>query len=100
MAFNSRSLNLEMAGKATVGYGAGEIDAAARIVAYWCHVYKIPVRHAEGGAGAGITFHQELGTAGGGHHDPGWTAAQRTTFVAKVASYSKGGFSPSTWGKA
>jgi len=100
VAFNSRSLNLEMAGKASNGYGAAEIDAAARIIAYWCHIYKIPVRHAEGGVGAGITFHQELGQAGGGHHDPGWTDAQRTAFIAKVASHSKGGFSPTVWGAA
>lgn len=100
VAFNSPSLNLEMAGKASVGYGAAEIDAAARITAYWCHLYSIPVKRARGGSGAGITFHQELGSAGGGHHDPGWTDAQRDAFVAKVKEHSGHGFSPATWGKA
>lgn len=99
MAFNSRSLNLEMAGKASVGYSAAEIDAAARIAAYWCHLYSIPVQRALDGSGAGITFHQELGTAGGGHHDPGWTDAQRNAFVSKVKAHSGHGFQPATWGK-
>jgi N-acetyl-anhydromuramyl-L-alanine amidase AmpD len=100
MAFNSRSLNLEMSGKASVGYGAAEIDAAARIVAYWCKLYGIPVRHALAGKTSGITFHQELGAAGGGHSDPGWTEAQREAFIGKVKSYSGRRFSPTPWGKA
>lgn len=99
MAFNSRSLNLEMAGKASVGYSAAEIDAAARITAYWCHLYAIPVQRALDGSGPGITFHQELGVAGGGHHDPGWTDAQRNAFVSKVKAHWGHGFSPATWGK-
>lgn len=99
VAFNGQSLNLEMAGKASVGYSAAEIDAAARIVAYWCHLYSIPAQRAIGGRGSGITFHQELGVAGGGHHDPGWTDAQRDAFVAKVRAHSGQGFSPASWGR-
>jgi hypothetical protein len=93
--FNSRSLNLEMAGKASVGYSAAEIESAAAIVAYWCKLYKIPVRDALGGKQSGITFHQDLGVAGGGHHDPGWSAAQKASFIEKVKVCSGSGFSPS-----
>jgi hypothetical protein len=100
MEFNSRSLNLEMAGKASVGYSAEEIDVAARIVAYWCKLYGIPVRHASGGVRSGITFHQELGSAGGGHSDPGWTLAQRLAFITKVKSYASQTFTPARWGRA
>lgn len=96
--FNPQSLNLEMAGFASKGYGEAELDAAAAIVAYWCHLYDIPVRHAINGIGAGITFHQELGVAGGGHHDPGFTSAQKTEFIAKVAAASGHGFTPAVWG--
>ena len=99
VAYNSQSLNLEMAGRASVGYSDAEIDAAARIAAYWCSLYKIPVARARNGVGAGITFHQELGVAGGGHTDPGWTDAQRDAFVARVKTHSGSGFSPSVWGR-
>jgi N-acetyl-anhydromuramyl-L-alanine amidase AmpD len=98
--FNSRSLNLEMAGKKSVGYGAAELDAAARIVAYWCALYAIPVRHAVGGSGSGITFHQELGVAGGNHSDPGFNKAQKAAFISTVKSYSGRGFIPGRWGHA
>jgi len=99
VSFNSRSLNLEMAGKASVGYSAAEIDAAARIVAYWCRRYQLPVQNALGGTRPGITFHQDLGAAGGGHHDPGWTSAQKSSFIAKVKTHSGHGFTPSPWGR-
>lgn len=100
VAFNSRSLNLEMAGKASVGYGAAEIDAAASIVAYWAKLYSIPIRDAIGGKQSGITFHQDLGAEGGGHHDPGWNASQKAAFISKVKAKSRVGFSPSRWGRA
>ena len=96
--FNPRSLNLEMAGKASVGYSPAEIQAAAAIVAYWCKLYKIPVRDAIGGHQSGITFHQDLGVAGGGHHDPGWNATQKAAFILKVKAVSEKGLSPRTWG--
>lgn len=99
VAFNSPSLNLEMAGRASVGYSDAQIDAAARIVAYWCRLYSIPARHASGGKGRGITFHQELGAAGGGHSDPGWSSEQRDAFITRVKSYSGHVFSPATWGR-
>jgi N-acetyl-anhydromuramyl-L-alanine amidase AmpD len=98
-AFNSQSLNLEMAGYASKGYSETQIDAAAAIVAYWCKKYDIPVRYSSGNR-PGITFHQDLGLAGGGHHDPGWNVHQRLSFVRKVGQATKRGVLPNTWGVA
>ncbi|WP_374238331.1 peptidoglycan-binding protein [Mycobacterium sp. PSTR-4-N] len=52
-----------------------ELTAAAKIIAWWCRKYKIPAEYI-GGKGIpwgrdGICGHMDLGTWGGGHHDPG-----------------------------
>lgn len=48
---------------------------AAKVVAWWCQKYQIPVQYI-GGNGIpwgkdGICGHQDFGSWGGGHHDPG-----------------------------
>lgn len=48
---------------------------AAKVVAWWCQKYQIPVQYI-GGRGIpwgsdGICGHQDFGSWGGGHHDPG-----------------------------
>jgi N-acetyl-anhydromuramyl-L-alanine amidase AmpD len=97
-AFNSMSLNLELAGFAAKGYQDHQLRVAARIVANWCHQYTIPATLSNG-LRPGITFHELLGVAGGGHHDPGFSQVQMIWFVALVKSELKrGGFLPH-WGE-
>jgi N-acetyl-anhydromuramyl-L-alanine amidase AmpD len=91
-AYNSQSLNLEMAGFAAKGYPAFQLRVAARIVAFWCRLYKIPARYSQGNR-SGVTFHQDLGVIGGGHHDPGFSLAKKLWFVALVKlELRRGGF--------
>lgn len=52
-----------------------ELTNAAKVVAWWCWKYNIPADYI-GGRGVpwgrdGICGHMDLGTWGGGHHDPG-----------------------------
>lgn len=96
-AYNSESIGLEMAGIASHGFDSDELRVAARIVAFFCHKYKLPPKHvkpsANGPIARGFTFHQDLGVKGGGHHDPGFTAAQAENFEALVQDeYKRGGF--------
>lgn len=97
VAFNRMSIGLEMAGIAKKGFGDAELRRAARIVAFFLRKYKLPPRHVRpdksGQIGKGFTLHQDLGVAGGGHHDPGFTAAKSKWFDALVAfEYQRGGF--------
>ena len=52
-----------------------ELTNAARVIAWWCRKYNIPAEYIGGGGipwGAdGICGHQDFGSWGGGHHDPG-----------------------------
>lgn len=85
VAFNSRSIGVEMAGFAAKGYAAGEWGAEAAIVAYLLHRYQIPCRWVRGGQGAGFCSHYDLGLAGGGHHDPTTDPTVWNAFCARVA---------------
>ncbi len=97
MAFNSRSIGLEMAGYAAKGFDAPEWQAAANIVAYLLHKFGIACRWAEHGSGAGFCSHYDLGQAGGGHRDPTTDTAVWSAFVAKVkAAYAL--TPPAAWG--
>ena len=97
-AFNSASLNLEMAGHADRGYPEEQLLVAARIVAFWCHKFGLPARLSNG-LNPGVTFHQLLGVAGGGHHDPGFTRLKMLWFVRRVkAELARGGFR-AEWGQ-
>jgi hypothetical protein len=101
-AYNSQSVGLEMAGIAAHGFGAPELRRAARIVAYFLHRYRLPAAHVRpnsaGVIGKGFTFHQDLGKAGGGHHDPGFDAAQVANFTKLVASEARRGGFRKSWG--
>jgi len=70
MAFNSRSIGIEMAGYAAKGFGASEWQEAADIVAYLLHKFQIPCVWSQRGAVPGFCSHFDLGQAGGGHKDP------------------------------
>lgn len=97
VAFNGQSINVEMAGLASKGYGSQELRVAARIVAFFLHKYGLPGNHVKpdsgGRLGRGWCLHQDLGQAGGGHHDPGFSAAKAWWFGRLVkAELARGGF--------
>ena len=97
MAFNRFSIGLEMAGIAKRGFRDAELRRAARIVAFFLRKHGLPPRHVRpnkrGEIGRGFTLHQDLGVAGGGHHDPGFSRSQSLAFDALVAfEYQRGGF--------
>lgn len=84
VAFNSTSDNLELAGFARKGYTLGQLQRAARIVAFRLHKRGLPARWARKGSGLGFCRHYDLGAAGGGHTDPTTSTAKWLTFVALV----------------
>jgi hypothetical protein len=83
-AFNRRSVGVEMGGFASRGFGTSLLTTAARMFAYLCYHLQIPVRHARAGIGPGIASHNDLGVAGGGHHDPSSETDFMQRFVAMV----------------
>lgn len=74
--FNANSLNLEQVGFAEQkSWPDKQLRETARWIAYWSHLYNIPIRHgrvlANGHvATTGVVRHSELGRLGGGHRDP------------------------------
>ena len=100
--YNGQSINVEMAGLARVGYRDHQLRVAARIAAFFLHKYGLPAVHARpdlsGRLGRGWCLHQDLGILGGGHHDPGFSAAKAWWFGRLVKSeLDRGGFRAS-WG--
>ena len=96
-SFNRRSVGVEMGDFANRGFEAPLVAATARMFAYLCHHLQIPVRHARAGVGPGIASHCDLGTAGGGHHDPSDDPNFMEKFVCLVdGEYRKGHF-PEVW---
>lgn len=69
-AFNSRSIGIELAGFANKGFAPAEWQAAANIVAWLLKEYNLPAQWAQHGSVSGFCSHNDLGAAGGGHHDP------------------------------
>lgn len=94
-AFNSRSIGIEHAGFAG-RLDPDELRASARVTAALCKRYRIPVRLVKATGSfiePGVTFHQYLGAAGGGHHDPGFTDREAALYIALVkAEMKRGGF--------
>jgi N-acetyl-anhydromuramyl-L-alanine amidase AmpD len=94
---NSHTIGLELAGKTAETNNPAQIARAARIVAFWCHRFGIPPKQGDAHGYNGIVRHRDLGTYGGGHHDPGgfdWEA-----FIAQVGrELHRGHFRPS-WGR-
>lgn len=98
-AFNSRSINLEMAGFAKQGYGEAEWAAAAELVATLLHVHQIPAQWARGGVGPGFCSHFDLGAAGGGHTDPTTDQAVWGAFIDRVERAARVGDLPASYGR-
>jgi N-acetyl-anhydromuramyl-L-alanine amidase AmpD len=96
-AFNRRSVGVEMSGFASRGFEAPLIATTARMFAYLCHHLQIPVRHARAGVGPGITSHNDLGAAGGGHHDPSDDPVFMEKFVSMVDDEHRKGHFPDVW---
>lgn len=98
--FNSRSINIEMAGFESKGYSESEWTSAANMTAYLCHRFQIPIRWAQGGNGAGIARHYDLGKLGGGHVDPVRDDNKWLWFMGLVAKASATGDWPAEpWGR-
>jgi len=89
MAFNSRSIGIELAGFAAKGLGAPEWESAANIVAWLCHYLHVPAQWARGGMGTGFCRHYDLGQAGGGHRDPTTDDAVWAHFISLAAEASQ-----------
>lgn len=75
-AYNSATLGIEQIGHATQGvWSKAEVDETARWLAYWSIKHGIPLRRGACSNGqitrTGVLRHMDLGSAGGGHHDPG-----------------------------
>lgn len=99
-AFNGRSENLELAGFASKPYKESQLRVAARITAFRLTKRGLKPRHVNPSKGqyGGFCYHSDLGVPGGGHHDPGFSPAQRKFFEACVkAEFKRGGFRP-YWG--
>jgi N-acetyl-anhydromuramyl-L-alanine amidase AmpD len=80
-AYNSASLGIEQIGFATFHTDdwtrsqRAQLKKVAKYIAYWSKKYNIPIQHGRCGGGdvlrRGVVTHADLGTPGGGHHDPG-----------------------------
>lgn len=75
-AFNSASLGIEQIGFASqTSWPDAQLKETARWIAEWSIAHGIPIQKgAVSGSTvtkAGVLRHMDLGTAGGGHHDPG-----------------------------
>jgi N-acetyl-anhydromuramyl-L-alanine amidase AmpD len=95
--FNRRSVGVEMGGFASRGFGAPLIETTARMFAFLCYHLQIPVRHARAGVGPGIASHNDLGAAGGGHHDPSDDPSFMQRFVSLIDDEHRKGHFPDLW---
>jgi len=99
-AANSFSIGIEMAGFESKGFLESEWEAVARMTAYLCHRYGIPVQWARGVGRAGIARHYDLGIAGGGHKDPTLDSSKWQWFLGLVAKQASiGGWPDQPWGR-
>lgn len=96
--FNRRSVGVELGGFASRGFGAPLLTTTARVFAFLCYHLQIPVRHARAGVGPGIASHNDLGAAGGGHHDPSDDPSFMQRFVSLVDDEHRKGHFPDMWG--
>jgi N-acetylmuramoyl-L-alanine amidase-like protein len=92
-AYNSASLNIEQIGFASQGRKGWrrnwrELRETARWIARWSRQHRIPIRRAHVANGvvtrSGVTTHAKLGSAGGGHHDPGDYPFRRVLLLARL----------------
>lgn len=99
-AFNGCTDSIEFADAIWSGQDPAGWKVAARIVAFRCHVRKIPPVWTKNPAHTpGIVRHYDLGAAGGGHTDPTTDDALWVKFVHAVEDeYKRGGFR-AVWGR-
>lgn len=103
MNYNSMSVGLEIAGSSRKGYPDKQLRVSARIIAFWLHQFGLPPKHVKprypGDGSRGFTYHSDLGSAGGGHSDPGFSRARSLWFDGWVKyEYLRGKFRKS-WGR-
>lgn len=94
MGYNSVSLGIEQIGLASFGKKTwlgrrAQLRKTAQYIAYWSKKYDIPIRRGIVSNGriirSGVVTHAQLGSIGGGHHDPGrWYP---TALVRGLARY-------------
>jgi N-acetylmuramoyl-L-alanine amidase CwlA len=96
VAFNSRSIGIEMAGFMAKGFVDAEWQAAANMTAWLLKEFNIPAQWARHGAGPGFTSHYDLGKAGGGHNDPTTDSAKWQKFVDMVKAVDRASL-PDKW---
>lgn len=96
--FNSRSIGIEQEGFSKAGFSVAEMTITARLTAYLCKKYGIPLLYANGGAGSGITSHWSLGREGGGHSDPEPNDQWIQDFVKMVQQETYAGRYPTIYG--
>lgn len=92
---NDWTVGLELSGFTAASNDPAQLAAAARIIALVCHRFDIPVRRGGDDGRGGITTHRQLGTFGGGHHDPGGFSVD-ALIGAAARELSRGGFP--AWG--
>ena len=81
VAFNSVSLSIEQIGTDSYSRGkwlnqrAAQLENTAKWIAYWHRRWRIPIARAKVSGSTvtrpGVATHAQLGSAGGGHDDPG-----------------------------
>lgn len=76
VSYNSAAVGVEQIGFASQGeWPEAQVKETARWVARWAHRHGVPIRRARTLGGrvlrSGVTTHSTLGSAGGGHTDPG-----------------------------
>lgn len=79
--YNSQTLGIEQIGFATFTellwnrHKRAQLKKVAKYIAYWSKQYGIPIQRGAVSNGVvtrrGVLMHSELGSIGGGHHDPG-----------------------------
>lgn len=74
--YNRAALGIEQIGFASqTHWPEAQLRETARWIAHWSHVHGIPIRRARTAGGhvirSGVGTHASLGSAGGGHTDPG-----------------------------
>lgn len=75
--YNSVSLGVEQVGFATQrSWPNAQVEEVARWIARWADLHNIPIRKGKVSSDgrvlrSGVVLHSQLGSLGGGHHDPG-----------------------------
>jgi hypothetical protein len=101
--FNSVSDNISISGFAGNTWSFSALNSLARVVAFRLHKRGLPATFIPRPINPynpprGWTFHSELGSAGGGHSDPGLTGVKKAFLIAAVKFHKARGRFRSRWG--